>query len=327
MNAIDERMRLTPSILPGRFGLPGCSQPMTEVHHLISKILHSQVTVLLRGESGTGKAFVARAIHKNGARRHQVFTVQSCTGVSEEVLERALFGTHLGELGSKPSIHRGLFELAEGGTLFFEEIGDLPASTQNRLARVLQEGVVRALGSSKVHKLNVRIIAATRQDLAQKVAEGNFREDLFYRLSHFPIELPPLRSRGLDILELARTAATDACQSNHQKACVWSEAVTSQLLSYSFPGNIPELKALVERAVLLCGGGELLPEHFTFPPGAVANSPRTLRQQMNSVERQLLLDSLQRNRGNRTRTASELGIARRTLLYRMERLQIGRADS
>lgn len=324
MNAIEERTPVTCNTPAGRFGLTGGSPRMAHVHNLISKALHAPVAVLLRGEPGTGKASAARAIHENGGRRHRAFATQNCTGVSEAVLECRLFGTGTQAFASHPHAHRGLFELADGGTLFLEEIGDMPASIQARLMNVLHEGGIPRYGMAKAHKLDIRVIAATCQDLAGKVAEGSFREDLFYRLSHFPIDLPPLRSRGLDILELARAIAIKTSHTSHQKTCSWSEAAIIQLQSYPFPGNIPELEALVERAVLVCEGGELLPEHFAYPAGFSTPRPRTLREQMDEVERELLLDGLRRNRGNRTRTACELGIARRTLLYRMERLQICR---
>lgn len=298
---------------------------MVDVRNLISKTLHARVAVLLRGEFGTGKFLAAQAIHKYGERRHRAFVMQKCSGVSENALQQILFGRRIENLINEPHDLPCLMDLAEGGTLVLQDIGDLPSSTQDLLMNVLQESATHPYGSAKGQKMDVRIIATTHHDLGQKVAEGRFSEDLFYQLSHFPIELPPLRSRGQDVLEIARALAIEACGAMHRTACTWSGHAIDQLLKYSFPGNIPELKAIVERAVMLCDGDELLPVHFEFPAGMHTEVPRTLRQRMDELERGVLLESLQRNRGNRTRTACELGIARRTLLYRLERLQLARA--
>jgi sigma-54-dependent transcriptional regulator len=211
--------------------------------------------------------------------------------------------------------------------LFLDEIGDMPLMLQAKLLRVLQEGEFRPIGSTETHKVDVRIIAATHQDLRKRVEEGRFREDLFYRLSLFPIELPPLRERGEDILRLARHFAEKACAFLQRDLCRWSEAALEQLASYAFPGNVRELKGIVERAVLLCEGNELLPEHFNLhTSGAVEQSGMGLRQRLERVERNLLMDCLRKNSGNQSQAARELDLPRRTLLYRMERLGISSAD-
>src|SRR5690606_997842 len=222
---------------------------------------------------------------------------------------------------------KGLFDAADGGTLFLDEIGDMPLALQAKLLRVLQEGEVRPLGSTQTHKVDVRIIAATHRDLRALVEEGRFREDLFYRLSHFPIELPPLRARAEDILQLARHFATEAACFLQRDDYRWSEAALDHLAGYAFPGNVRELKGLIARAVLLCEGGELLPEHFNLQPTSqVEDSGMNLRERLEQVERNLLLDCLRKNRGNQSQAARELGLPRRTLLYRMDRLNISPAD-
>ena len=212
---------------------------------------------------------------------------------------------------------------ADGGTLFLDEIGDMPLSLQAKLLRVLQEGEIRPLGSNHTHKIDVRIIAATHRDLAQLVSQGLFREDLYYRLAQFPITLPALRQREGDILDLARHFAAQTCAFLQRQPLLWSESVLEQLASYAFPGNVRELKGLVERAVLLCEGPELGPEHFSLLRDApTAAATLNLRERLEQVERGLLLDCLRKNAGNQTRAAHELGVARRTLLYRLERLNI-----
>jgi sigma-54-dependent transcriptional regulator len=190
----------------------------------------------------------------------------------------------------------------------------------------LQEGEVRPLGSTETHKVDVRIVAATHCDLRALVEAGRFREDLFYRLAQFPIELPALRERDQDILTLARHFADKASAFLQRDPCRWADSTLDQLASYAFPGNVRELKGLVERAVLLCEGGELLPEYFNLHQDSNSDANMNLRERMERVERSLLLDCLRKNRGNQTSAASELGLPRRTLLYRMQRLNISPAD-
>ncbi len=305
------------------YGLIGESPRMRTVYGLIGKVLHNPVSVLLTGETGTGKELVARAIHECGSRRSQAFIVQNCAALPEHLLESELFGYRKGAFTGAERDHEGLFDAADGGTLFLDEIGDMPLTLQAKLLRVLQEGEVRPLGSTRTHKVDVRIVTATHQDLHKRVEEGRFREDLYYRLSIFPIELPPLRDRDQDVLRLARHFADKACGFLQRDTVRWSDAALEQLADYAFPGNVRELKGLVERAVLLCDGGELLPEHFSLR--TVDNdldSTLNLRARLERVERNLLIDCLRKNGGNQSQAARELGLPRRTLLYRMERLGV-----
>jgi sigma-54-dependent transcriptional regulator len=196
------------------------------------------------------------------------------------------------------------------------------------LLRVLQEGEVRPLGSNDIHKIDVRVVAATHRDLAAMVSEGKFREDLYYRLAQFPIELPPLRQRENDILDLARHFAQRACSFLQRDPVCWSDAALDQLSGYSFPGNVRELKGLIERAVLLCEGGELLAEHFSLRLQATAvDKELNLRERLEQIERSLLIDCLRKNDGNQTLAARQLGLPRRTLLYRLGRLNINLGNS
>jgi sigma-54-dependent transcriptional regulator len=309
------------------YGLMGNSAAIRRTGSMISKVLQSSYTVLLRGETGTGKEVVARAIHDCGPRRSQAFIVQNCAALPESLLESELFGYCKGAFTGAVRNRAGLFDAANGGTLLLDEVGDMPLSLQAKLLRVLQEGEVRPLGSNDTHKVDVRIVAATHRDLSVMVREGMFREDLYYRLMQFPIELPPLRQRGGDVIDLARYFADLACASLQRNALSWSDAALDQLCGYAFPGNVRELKGVVERAVLLCEGGELLAEHFALRCDLVADdSHLTLRERLEQIERGLLLDCLRKNHGNQSLSARELGLPRRTLLYRLARLKITPGD-
>lgn len=305
------------------YGLIGNSAAMRQVYSLISKVLHSPYTVLLRGDTGTGKELVARAIHDCGPRRSKGFIVQNCAALPENLLESELFGYRKGAFTGADSDRTGLFDAANGGTLMLDEVGDMPLSLQAKLLRVLQEGEIRPLGSNETHKIDVRIVAATHRDLSALVSTGQFREDLYYRLAQFPIELPPLREREEDILALARHFADRACAFLRRDEVSWSSAALDHLSSYGFPGNVRELKGMVERALLLCEGNELLVEHFSLRLDAVPlDNNLNLRERLDLIERTLLLDCLHKHEGNRTNAARELGLPRRTFLYRLERLNI-----
>ncbi|MEG1039445.1 MAG: sigma 54-interacting transcriptional regulator [Pseudomonas sp.] len=309
------------------YGLIGSSIAMRETCRLISKVLHSPYTVLLCGETGTGKEVVARAIHDYGPRRSQAFIVQNCAAFPESLLESELFGYRKGAFTGADRDRPGLFDAANGGTLLLDEIGDMPLSLQAKLLRVLQESEIRALGSNDTHKVDVRIIAATHRDLAVLVSEGTFREDLYYRLAQFPIELPALRQREGDILDLARHFADKACTFLQRDLLSWSPTALNLLSSYAFPGNVRELKGLVERAVLLCEGSELQVEHFSLNSETLPEETGlNLRERLERVERHLLLDCLRKNAGNQSLAARELGLPRRTLLYRLGRLNINLSD-
>jgi sigma-54-dependent transcriptional regulator len=310
------------------YGLIGKSTAIRKIYSLISKVLHTPYTVLLRGETGTGKEVVARAIHECGPRRSKAFIVQNCAAFPESLLESELFGYRKGAFTGADRDRIGLFDAANNGTLLLDEIGDMPLPLQAKLLRVLQEGEIRPLGSNETHKIDVRIIAATHRDLSVLVSEGKFREDLYYRLAQFPIELPALRQREDDILELARHFADKACVFLQREPVSWSQAALNQLSGYAFPGNVRELKGLVERAVLLCEGSELRPEHFSL---CIEDTPEctrfNLRKRLEQVERSLLLDCLRKHDGNQTLAARYLGLPRRTLLYRLGRLNINTSEA
>jgi sigma-54-dependent transcriptional regulator len=305
------------------YGLTGNSKAMRQVYSLISKVLNSPYTVLLYGETGTGKELVARAIHDYGPRRSKRFIVQNCAALPENLLESELFGYRKGAFTGADRDRVGLFDAANGGTLLLDEVGDMPLSLQAKLLRVLQEGEIRPLGFNDTHKVDVRIIAATHKDLPALVSTGQFRSDLYYRLAQFPIELPALREREEDILMLARHFAGRACALMQRHDVSWSSAALDHLASYAFPGNVRELKGMVERALLLCEGSELQVEHFSLRADTVPRDGNlSLRERLDQVERSLMLDCLRKNAGNQTNAARELGLPRRTFLYRLGRLNI-----
>ncbi|GAB7527970.1 sigma-54-dependent Fis family transcriptional regulator [Pseudomonas sp. 3A(2025)] len=305
------------------YGLIGCSPAIEQTRQLIGKVRNSACTVLLEGETGTGKEVVARAIHDHGPRQGRPFVVQNCAAFPETLLESELFGYRKGAFTGAVRDRAGLFDTANGGTLLLDEIGDMPMVLQAKLLRVLQEGEIRPLGANTAHRIDVRIIAATHRDLRKRVSTGRFREDLYYRLAQFPMHLPALRHREGDIAHLARHFAAQASAGLQRPPAQWSAGALSYLSGLGLPGNVRELKALVERAVLLCEGLQLRVEHFTRHPGALpAPGSTVLRERMEQVERALLIESLNNNGGNRTLTARELGVARRTLLYRLQRLNI-----
>ncbi|CAI8737060.1 sigma-54 dependent transcriptional regulator [Pseudomonas serbica] len=309
------------------YGMLGNSPCMQSVRGLISKVLDYPVNVLITGETGTGKELVARAIHDNGARASKSFVAQNCASLPENLLESELFGYQRGAFTGADSHRPGLFDAANGGTLFLDEIGDMQLGLQGKLLRVLQEGEVRPLGSNKTHKVDVRIIAATHHDLEELVEAGQFRRDLFYRLAYFPIELPPLRERGADIRALAEHFTITFCNTLQRPACRWSSQAMALLDGDSFPGNVRQLKAQVERAVLLCDSGELQPCHLDPRRVKQEVKPATnLQQRLDQFERGLLIDCLRRNGGNQSQSARELQVSRRTLLNRMARLEIKPAE-
>lgn len=310
------------------YGLIGNSTAVQHIRRLIEKALHTQHTVLLTGETGTGKEVVSRAIHDYGPRRDKPFVVQNCAAFPDSLLESELFGYRKGAFTGADRDRTGLFETAHGGTLMLDEIGDMPLSLQAKLLRVLQEGEIRPLGSSVTRKVNVRIIAATHRNLQNLIADGLFRADLYYRLAQFPVALPALRQRDCDAIALARHFADEACQLLQRDALRWSDAALALLAGHDFPGNVRELKGMVERAVLMCESDELCAQDFLIADQRpVPSESLNLREQLEVYERDILLQCLRSSGGNRSLTARKLGLARRTLLYRMAHLQIDASSS
>jgi len=285
---------------------------MLEVLNLARKVAPTNATVLLTGESGTGKELLARCIHDHSRRAGGVFLALNCAALSPTLIESALFGHEKGAFTGAIAQHAGVFERADGGTLMLDEIGELDGNLQSKLLRVLQERNFERLGGSRSISVDVRLIAATNRDLKRLAAEGRFRDDLYYRLSTFPLHLPPLRERPADIPSLAELFLARFAQRLDKPAPALSKEARDLLLAYAWPGNVRELENLMERAAILAE--EVVePGHLpitgTEPPRPVS---------MKEIERQAIEEALRKNRGNRTLAARQLGISLRTLQYRLK---------
>jgi len=313
--------------------LIGNCAAMQQIFNLMEKVLDSDVTVLLRGETGTGKELIAMAIHQHGHRQTGPFIAQNCAAVPENLLESELFGYKRGAFTGADKDKKGLMEAANGGTLFLDEIGDLPIGLQAKLLRVLQDRQVRPIGAVETRQINVRIIAATHRDLENLIKTGQFREDLYYRLNIFPIELPALRQRKEDLPILLQHFLTDYAKDYHKPIRGFSPTAFDLLLRYDYPGNIRELKNMVERAVLLSEeGGIILPLHLDkkllgdkeapLPPTIETPTVGKLKDALRCYEMALIQQALQAHQGNRTHAAEALGLPRRTLVEKMSRYKM-----
>ncbi len=243
-------------------GIIGTSPAMLKLRELVLKFAPSDVPVILRGESGTGKDLVARAIHEESPRRKERMVSENCAAIPETLLESTLFGHKRGSFTGAIRDHPGHFVTADKGTLFLDEIGDMPLTMQSKLLRVLQEGEVRPVGGSRVQKVDVRVLAATNQDLEKMVAERNFREDLFYRLNVLQVELPPLRQRGDDIVLLAGHFLSAASGSAGRQMRL-SDAAGEVIAAYSWPGNVRQLQNEMQRVAALCDNSIVQPEDLS----------------------------------------------------------------
>jgi two-component system response regulator FlrC len=276
----------------------------------------TDATVLITGETGTGKELMARAIHHWSPRAGQSFVAVSCAALAESLLESELFGHEKGAFTGAVVQRRGRFELAHGGTLFLDEVGEMTHALQSKLLRVLQEGTFERVGGTKTVTVDVRVITATNRDLQRLVAERVFREDLYYRLSVFPILLPPLRERPADILPLADHVLRQASRRFGKRIVGFAGEVPALLQGYAWPGNIRELQNVIERAVILCGEERITPAHLHLPlssPALSPGAPKTLRE----LEREAILAALVTHAGNRRKAADQLGVGLRTLYTRL----------
>src|SRR5512139_2134356 len=260
----------------GSEGLVGTSAGMREVTRMVEAVAYSAATVLVTGESGTGKELVARALHARSPRRAQPFVALNCGALTETLLESELFGHVKGAFTGAQRDQKGLFEAADGGTIFLDEIGDIPLSTQVRLLRVLQEGEMKRVGSAESVKVDVRVIAATHRDLPKLVKAGKFREDLFYRLNVINIPLPPLRERVEDVPLLAHHFLRRYAERLQKKVRTLSPEAIELLCGYRFPGNVRELENAIERAVVLCRGDTVTPADL--PPAVTGRTAPLVRE-------------------------------------------------
>jgi transcriptional regulator with GAF, ATPase, and Fis domain len=310
--------------------LVGNSPRMRRVFELTEKVVPSTTTVLIEGETGTGKELVARAIHYGGPRKERRFLAQNCAALPETLLESELFGHKKGAFTGATQDKKGLFEMANGGTVFLDEIGDTPAAMQAKLLRVLQDGEIRPIGSDETRKVDVRIIAATNRDLEREVREGRFRKDLYFRLKVFPIRLPPLRERIEDIPELARHFAARFSKDFAKEIRGITPEALVLLQAYPYPGNVRELENEMERAVTLADAGSwLTPSQLSDAIREAAGrsrltGERPLRGRLHALERELIETALAESGGNVSATARALGISRQWLMVRMKKYGLAR---
>ena len=303
----------------------GKSDSLNRVRQMISKAAPSRASVLITGESGVGKELVARALHNDSDRADKPFITVHCAALSETLIESELFGYEKGAFTGAETVHKGRFELADGGTIFLDEIGEVNLATQVKLLRVLQEHRFERVGGEASVEVDVRVVAATNRNLEEEVKAGKFREDLFYRLNVVRIEMPALRERMDDIPLLMHAFLREFNIENKKNIKGFDKASKSAMIKYPWPGNIRELKNAVESAVVMCTGDEIKMEDL----------PRALRAQgeekvitipigitMDEAEKIIIQENLAANKGNKSRTADVLGIGRKTLHRKLEELQI-----
>jgi Nif-specific regulatory protein len=299
----------------------GTSGPTRQMYEQVAQVAQTNTTVLIRGESGTGKELIAHAIHYNSLRAKKPFVKVSCAALPDTLIESELFGYEKGAFTGATARKKGRFEMAEGGTLFLDEIGDINLSTQVKLLRVLQEREFERLGATDSVKVNVRLIAATNKDMEKAIADGTFREDLYYRLNVFTIFVPPLRDRKADLLLLADHFLEKFSREHGKVIKRISTPAIDMLMAYHWPGNVRELENALERAVLVCDGAVIHGHHL--PPSLqTADSSGTvtrvsLKDAVAGFERDLIQDALKTTRGNRAKAARLLDTTERILNYKV----------
>jgi Nif-specific regulatory protein len=315
----------------GETRIVGESRAMGELLKQLDKVVDTRVTVLIEGETGTGKELVASALHHRSKRRDKLFVAQNCAAFPENLLESELFGHKRGAFTGATEDKKGLFEVADGGTLFLDEIGEMPAGLQAKLLRVLQEGELRPLGSHQVKHVNVRVVAATNKKLEDEVAAGRFREDLYYRLKVFPIRVPPLRERRDDVARLAAHFLEIAAREMGKPIAGFAQETLAALAAYDWPGNVRELENEIQRLVIQADPGafvtpDLLSSSVRKVEGMVQNlgaTAGTLKDRVEQVERFIVLEVLREHDNNKTSAAKTLGITREGLHKKLKQLGIG----
>ncbi|HKJ30052.1 MAG: sigma-54 dependent transcriptional regulator [Desulfuromonadales bacterium] len=318
--------------LEGRYdfsGIVGGSLAMQQVYDMASSVAVSNANVMITGESGTGKELLARSIHYSSLRKEKPFVVLNCAAISEGVLESELFGHEKGAFSGALDTRKGRFERADQGTLFIDEVAEMSMAAQVKLLRVIQEHEFERVGGNKTISVDVRIVAATNKKLEDLVKDGNFREDLYYRLNVVNINVPPLRSRREDVEPLSRFFLEKYTAETGKKITDLSPRALSCLLAHDWPGNVRELQNAIERAVVLSKGSVLTPRDF--PQGMqgddqiclqIPEKGGSLTDILEDLERQLIIQTLQREEGSQTRAAETLGIKRTTLRYKMEKYRM-----
>ncbi|MFP5258038.1 MAG: sigma-54 interaction domain-containing protein [Acidobacteriota bacterium] len=325
-------------------GMVGQSPSLGEVLRVLAKVAPTDSTVLVTGESGTGKELLVRALHANSHRAGKPFVPVNCGAIPRELLESELFGHEKGAFTSAVRTRQGRFELAEGGTIFLDEIGEMDLSLQVKILRALQEKEFERVGGDKTIKADVRIVAATNRDLEVEVEAGRFREDLFYRLNVIPLHLPPLRERGQDILLLADHFLTRFCRQKNRPKLTFTPETRGMVLGYPWPGNVRELENFMERLSILCDHDEVRPQDLprkildhagVAPPPPVAEAATGgfrwptladlaersmgLKEFLDTMEEKLLIEALAQAAGVKNQAAELLGIKRTTLIEKLKK--------
>jgi transcriptional regulator with PAS, ATPase and Fis domain len=323
MSAVKSPVVQLPPILIGEHPL------MKKIDAIVRQVAGTDTTVLITGESGTGKELIARALHSGSPRRGQPFVPVNCAAIPEELLESELFGHVRGAFTGARNARAGMFQLSDGGTIFLDEIGDMPFLLQAKLLRVLQDKQIRPVGSDRAQKINVRVIAATNKNLEKAVEKGAFREDLFYRLQVIPIHVPPLRARRSDIPLLLQHFLEKTNRKYARSAQLTPEAMV-HLWEYDWPGNVRELENIIERLVVLSETGAIGVEHLPssirafisekkIPTPTLDGGDLNLRRAVELFESRLIDEALRRTNGNRSAAAQMLGVKRTTLLSKLRK--------
>lgn len=312
----------------------GESNNMHKVYDLMKKVIPTDTTVFIFGETGTGKELIARAIHYNGPRKDKVFAAQNCAALPDTLLESALFGHKKGAFTDASSDKKGLFEIANGGTVFLDELSDTSPALQKRLLRVIQESEFQPVGSNQTIKVNVRIISATNKNLLDLVRDGKFREDLYYRLNVYPLNVPPLRERIDDIPLLANYFLNKYMIQAGKNIDGFTEDAMQNLLSHSYPGNVRELENLIQRAVILAGDDDKIDNNHLqsdwdqyskqsiLSTQSIFESEKSLPEVIEEIERKYISECLSLNKGNISKTAIALGLSRAGLYKKLKRYNL-----
>jgi transcriptional regulator with PAS, ATPase and Fis domain len=301
---------------------------MRRVHELAERAAAGTINVLITGETGVGKELLAETVHRASPRRGGPYVCLNCAALSETLLESELFGHERGAFTGAVQAKLGLLETAARGTLFLDEVGELPLATQAKLLRVIETREVARLGSVRPHRIDVRFIAATNRDLEAEVARGAFRADLYYRLNGITLTIPPLRSRLEEIRPLAETFLRQICRDLGRQPPLLPPASVAHLEAYGWPGNIRELKNVIERAVLLCEGQMLEPQHMPLERSVTESqkltAPSSPSAKTGRTERERIIEALAQCAGNQSRAAKMLGIPRRTFVTKLDAYRIPR---
>jgi Nif-specific regulatory protein len=325
----EQRTRELMGELKARFkpsNIIGSSKAMMEVYALLRKVAQTKTTVLLLGESGVGKEMIANAIHYNGPNPDGPMVKFNCAALPESILESELFGHEKGSFTGATQLRKGRFEEADGGTIFLDEVGELPLGVQAKLLRVLQERAFERVGGNKTITVNIRIVAATNKNLDEMVAIGRFRQDLYFRLNVFPLMIPPLRDRGSDIITLAEHFVACFSTENNKKITRITTPALNMLMSYHWPGNVRELENVINRAVILTEDdaihGYNLPLSLQSPVFSGAGNQNGLEAKLSAIEYEMLVEALRLHQGNMTEAANELFLTRRTMGLRMKKYNL-----